>query len=116
MKASMIFGGVTISAEGDVKDVFTELAGAAEVFGNHICGSCGSDHTSPVVRDVDGNTYYEMRCSNCGSTLGFGQRKSDGALYPRRKDKNGNWIDNRGWQKFSRKTAEAAPGNNEAPF
>jgi hypothetical protein len=114
MKASMIYGAVTISAEGDAKDVFTELAAAAEVFGNNVCGSCGSEHTIPVVRDVDGNTYYEMRCMGCGCTLGFGQRKADGALYPRRKDKNGNWMPNRGWADHRKQAASASAG--DSPF
>jgi len=107
MKASMVFGSVTITAEGDVKEIFTELASAAEVFGQSVCGSCGSELTSPVSREVDGNHYYEMRCNSCGCTLGFGQRKADGALYPRRKDKAGNWMPNRGWADH-RKTAAAA--------
>ena len=108
MKASMIFGGMTVTAEGDSKECFTELAAAAEVFGQHVCGACGSEHTIPVVREVDGNTYYEMRCQKCGCTLGFGQRKADGALYPRRKDKAGNWLPNRGWADHRNKAAQPA--------
>lgn len=114
MKASMIFGSVTVTAEGEAKEIFTELASAAEVFGQSVCGACGSELTTPVVREVDGNTYYEMRCNSCGCTLGFGQRKSDGALYPRRKDKAGNWMNNRGWADHRQKaTASTA---NEQPF
>jgi hypothetical protein len=97
MKASMIFGGLTVTAEGDTKEVFVELAAAAEVFGQNVCGSCGSEHTAPVVRDVDGVTYYEMKCHSCGCTLGFGQTKVGGRLFPRRKDKTGDWLPNRGW-------------------
>jgi hypothetical protein len=115
MKAAMIFGGVTVTAEGDAKECFTELASAAEVFGNQACGACGSELIVPSVREVDGNTYYEMRCQSCGSVLGFGQRKIDGRLYPRRKDKDGNWLENRGWQKFSRKNTVAA-SSDDNPF
>lgn len=110
MKASMILGGITISAEGGATKVFTELAAAAEVFGNHVCGSCGSVLVVPVAREVDGNHYYEMRCNSCGCTLGFGQRKADGALYPRRKDKNGNWMPNRGWADHRQKQSAQPAG------
>ena len=110
MKASMILGGITISSEGDAKEVFTELASAAEVFGQHVCGSCGSELVVPVAREVDGNHYYEMRCNSCGCTLGFGQRKADGALYPRRKGKDGNWLPNRGWQDHRQKQATLPTG------
>lgn len=108
MKASMVFGGMTITAEGDAKECFVELASAAEVFGQSVCGSCGSELTAPVVREVDGNTYYEMKCNSCGCTLGFGQTKVGGKLFPRRKDKANNWLPNRGWVDFRNKTAQPA--------
>ena len=112
MKAAMVFGSVTITAEGDAKECFTELASAAEVFGQAACGSCGSELVVPVVREVDGNTYYEMRCQSCGCTLGFGQRKQDGKLYPRRKNKDGEWMPNRGWADHRQKVT----ASNESPF
>lgn len=115
MKASMVFGGIQISADGDAKEVFTELAGAAEVFGNSVCGACGSEHTVPVVRENDGNTYYEMRCQSCNCTLGFGQTKVGGRLFPRRKDKQGNWLPNRGWADH-RKAATPSSDSGDSPF
>jgi hypothetical protein len=96
MKASMSFGQVTIESEGDTKECFTELAKAAEVFGQSKCGACGSEDVTPVVREIDGNTYYEMRCNQCSHCLGFGQRRQDGALFPRRK-KGEEWLSQRGW-------------------
>jgi hypothetical protein len=111
MNASMIFGGVTVSAEGDAKEVFGELAGAAEVFGQNACGACGSELTVPVVREVEGNTYYEMRCQSCGACLAFGQRRQDGKLFPRRK-KDENWLPNRGW--VNHRAAKAT--TDESPF
>lgn len=112
MKASMVFGPVQISVEGDAKSCFSELAAAAEVFGQSSCGACGSEAVVPVVREVDGNTYYEMRCNSCGCTLGFGQRKVGGALFPRRK-KDEQWLPNRGWTDH-RKAAAASSGSE--PF
>lgn len=97
MRAKMLFGSIQVESEGDAKEVFKELASAAEVFGQHTCGKCKSKDVQPVVREIDGNTYYEMRCHSCGHAMGFGQRKIDGALYPRRKDKDGNWLPNGGW-------------------
>lgn len=113
MKATMQFGEIRIEAEGDVKEVFTELSQASEVFSQTECGNCGSHDVVPCVRDHDGNTYYEMQCRKCGCTLGFGQRKADGKLYPRRKGKDGQWLQNNGWQDW--KTARAAASEVE-PF
>jgi len=111
MRAKMRFGEIEIEAEGDTKSVFGELASAAEVFGNSICGQCGSGNVVPVVREVDGNTYYEMRCTSCGCTLGFGQRKVGGALFPRRK-KDENWLPNRGWVNHRKES----PAGASEPF
>lgn len=109
MKVQYKVGNAVVEVDGrDVKDVFGQLSGAVEVFGNSTCGSCGSHEVVPVVRENQGNTYYEMRCTNCGASLGFGQRKADGALYPKRKDKEGGWLDARGWQKFSRQNQTSA--------
>lgn len=109
MKARMSFGQVSIEAEGTAKEVFTELAGAAEVFGHYACGKCGSEHVVPVVRDdKDGNTYYEMKCKDCGHALSFGQRRADGKLFPRRKDKSDQWLPNGGWVDNRPKPAQPA--------
>lgn len=107
MKVQYKVGNSTVEVDGkDVKDVFVQLSGAVEVFGNSACGACGAATVVPNVREVQGNTYFEMRCTNCGSSLSFGQRKADGALYPKRKDKDGQWLDNHGWVKFRKREAE----------
>lgn len=98
MKARQRFGSVEIEVEGDVKEIFTMLSGVSEVFSHSTCKSCGSQEVRPVVREVDGNSYYEMRCCHCPCRLQFGQTKTGGKLFPRRKDKNGNWIANDGWE------------------
>lgn len=100
---------VEIEVEGkDTKDVFAQLAGAAEVFGNGVCGNCESQRTMPVVRENAGNTFYEMRCLDCGAVLGFGQKRDGGALFPKKKDKDGNWLSGNGWVKYRRQEAEFA--------
>lgn len=94
----------------DAKSCFEELSGALEIFTQTRCGACDSESVLPVVRENAGNRFYEMRCIDCGSALAFGQRKQDGQLYPRRKDRDGNWLDNRGWTKWNpNREAEREP-------
>lgn len=95
---------IEVEVEGkDTKDCFSQLAGAVEVFGIGVCGECDSTNTYPVTRENKGNHFYEVRCADCGCSLSFGQRKIDGALYPRRRDADGNAIGSSGWTKWSRK-------------
>lgn len=109
MKVRFKTDAVDIEVDGkDTKDVFVQLAHSVEVFMHTTCGMCDSHSTMPVVRENGGNQYHEMRCMSCGATLAFGQRRSDGALFPKRKDKDGNWLGNSGWVKFRR----AEPAND----
>jgi hypothetical protein len=97
-------GRLAVEVEGnDIKAIFDELAGAQEVFGVSVCGACDSKNLHFQVRQVQGNTYRAVKCSDCGCELNFGTRKADGQIYPRRKDKDGNWLDNNGWTKYSGK-------------
>ena len=91
----------------DTKACFDEIAGAIEVFGSQTCGACDSTNTVPVVRDSKGNKYYEMRCVDCGAALGFGQRKSVGALFPRR-TKDGSYLPGNGWTKWQPTSSDEA--------
>lgn len=110
MKVSYIAGGTRVEVEGkDAKDCFVQIASAMEVFRHSRCGACGSEDVSPQVRERDGNHYYEVKCNSCRAELAFGQRRVDGALYPRRKDKDGNWLANNGWVKWQ-------PKSNDEPF
>jgi hypothetical protein len=49
-----------------------------------------------------------MACKQCGCVLGFGQRRVDGALFPRRK-RDENWLPNRGWIDPRNKSAVEEP-------
>lgn len=112
MKARMNLGSVVIESEGTEKEVFSELARAAEVFGHTLCKACESTNVRPQVREVDGNTYYEMHCNDCHAALSFGQTKQGGKLFPRRK-KDEQWLANGGW--VTRQ--QAAPAHSqESPF
>ena len=90
-----------LEAEGKtVKEVFTNLAQLEDAFSIGQCGLCGSA-VNHVVRTVDKYTYYEARCLNkaCRAKFTFGQSKNtEGALFPQKKDKDGNWKANGGWE------------------
>lgn len=83
------------------KEVFKELALIEEIFAEGTCGQCNKSNIRHLVRNVDDNNYYELRCTDCGSVLAFGQHKKGGTLFPKRKDDNGNYLPNRGWYKWS---------------
>jgi hypothetical protein len=95
---------LNIEVEGeDAKDCFDKIAGAIEVFGNSVCGSCDSSRTVPVVRESKGHTFREMRCLDCGSALAFGQKKADGSLFPKRKGSDDSYLPGNGWTKWAPK-------------
>jgi hypothetical protein len=101
MRLSSKSGSTEITVEGDdVKACFEQMASAQEVFLNSRCGACDSDATRFVVRENQGFVFHEVRCTDCGAALSFGQKKEDGSLFPKRKNKAGDWLDNGGWTKY----------------
>lgn len=91
-----------IRAEFDAQtqtDMWEQLSSFQEVFEETACGKCGSENLRFVVREVDDNKYYELRCleSNCRARLSFGCHKKGGGLFPKRKDENGVWKGDSGW-------------------
>lgn len=96
-----------LSAEFNVdtqKELFAQLSSFQEVFGEKVCGKCGSESLRYVVRENDGNEYHELRCIDCGAKLAFGVNKKGGGLFPRRKDAEGEWLPDKGWTKWNPKT------------
>ena len=83
------------------KEIFKELALIQEIFAEEKCELCGNNLRF-IVRSVEGNDYYELRCSDCGAILSFGQHKKGGTLFPKRKDDEGNYLPNRGWHKWNK--------------
>ncbi len=82
----------------DDKEAFECLARWGETFGQSTCGAC--DGVAIFTHRTPQNYhYYSMRCIACGAELHFGQRQSDGLLFPKRKDKEGAWLPNNGWVK-----------------
>ncbi|KKK51141.1 hypothetical protein LCGC14_3117930, partial [marine sediment metagenome] len=54
-----------------------------------------------VVRENEGNKFYEIRCNDCGARLSFGSHKAKPTLFPKRKNDEG-WMLDRGWQRWSK--------------
>ena len=100
MKVTYNTGKVTIEAEGSTTDIFEQLAAFDSVFGNCVNKANGSENIGFRHREVDGNHYYEMYDKDTFHVLKFGKTKKDGSLFPRRKDADGNWLDDGGWAKY----------------
>jgi|TARA_Y100001951_G_C11252419_1_gene247265 hypothetical protein len=98
-------GKVAAEFESDSqRDLFLQISRFQEVFDEGFCGKCEGANLKYVVRSVEENSYYEIRCQDCGAKLEFGSMKQGGGLFPKRKDKEGNWLPDRGWVKWNSKT------------
>lgn len=90
------------------KDIFEKMAQLQEIL-HHSCAKCKSNKGYTfVVREVDGNKFYELKCRNpsCGATLGFGSHKTGGTLFPQRKDADGERLPDFGWTKWNPDTQQ----------
>jgi len=103
--------GLTVEIEGKTHtDIWEQLAQFQETFGDttavgKINGQIvTSNKVRFVKRTVDDNDYYELRCSDCGAILAFGQHKKGNTLFPKRKDDQGNYLPNKGWHKWQKPT------------
>jgi hypothetical protein len=106
------FGGrVTFEMEADnPKALFKKLALVQEVFGaEDKCGCCGSQDIVYRTRLWDGNDYYELHCRECGAAFAFGQKKDGGGLFPKRRDKEGDTLENGGWKVWHGGETRAEP-------
>ena len=122
MKVTYKTGKFTVEAEGSTTEVFEQLAAFDSVFGNCVNKANGSENIGFRHREVDGNHYYEMYDKDEFHVLKFGKTKKDGSLFPRRKDADGNWLDNGGWNKFDpnapqvKSAPQTAKAEGEMPF
>lgn len=97
-------GRISVELEADTqRELFAQIAKFQEVFEETNCGKCGDDNLKFVVRTVDDNEYFELRCSKCGAKLAFGSMKKGGGLFPKRKDGD-SWLADNGWLKWNSKT------------
>ena len=102
---------IEFEAEGQ-KGLFEQMAKLQEVL-KQSCQKCKkNDGVTFMVRQVDGNKFYELRCQskNCGATLGFGSHKVGGTLFPQRKDAEGEWLSDGGWSKWNPETKKKEQG------
>lgn len=107
MKIVKHIGNYTFEFEGkNIKDIWKSLSDISEVFSDQECGACKSTNISPVHRIVEDNDFYEMRCNECYAKLSYGQHKKGETLFPHRKDKEGNYKKNGGWEKYVRNNTE----------
>ncbi len=90
--------GVEVRLDGEtVRDVYQKLANVEEIFQETTCGKCMNEDVTHIVRTVDDNNFYELRCNACRATLSFGCHKSGGTLFPKRKDADGKYLPDKGW-------------------
>lgn len=119
--------GLTIEVEGETqKDLFRELAGATEVFGEPSCGLCGGTYLVPVWRNVTQKNktfeYPEWRCVGCQAKLSMGCTMEGGRLFPHRKldadgkpdRENGTWGKHAGWTHYRGEKLPTAPDPSKA--
>jgi hypothetical protein len=94
---------LSVDIETDsAKDAFKKLAEFQEVFDESQCGLCKNNDLQFIVRTVDGNDYYELKCKACFAKLAYGQHKSGGSLFPKRKLADGSFDrEHKGWHKWT---------------
>jgi hypothetical protein len=105
MKVTKHSENMSIEASGDqVKEVFRELAILEEVFGHNQCRKCNGTSLRFVVRNVDENDFYELRCNNnnCRAVLRFGANKKGGGLFPKIKGDDDKYLPDGGWLKWNK--------------
>ena len=119
---------LSIEIEGETqKDLFRELAGVAEVFGEHQCGLCGAAHIVPAFRTVTqakkSFEYPEWHCLSCGARLALGSMMEGGRLFPHRKldsagkpdREHGTAGKHHGWTLFKGEPKESATPEPRSP-
>ena len=95
-------GSLSVEVEGtSQKAIFKGIAKLQEIFDPEACGDCGDNETRFRVRTVESNDYYEKVCNKCRAVLKFGQTKEGNNLFPKRKNADGEWEDNRGWVRWT---------------
>lgn len=91
----------TVELEGDTpKALFAKLSEFVETFQPGVCGNCTCPEIFPVTRTIDGNQFFSFQCSKCHYSLNYGQNKSGGKLFQKKKDANGQYTKTNGWTLF----------------
>ena len=100
IKMRIPVAGTTFETEADtIKELFRIKAEIQQVFlAGSVCGKCNGVDIHCQVRGTEKGDYYEFICQTCGHTLGMGQTQAGGSLFPKRKDKDGNFLEHNGWR------------------
>lgn len=123
---------VTVNAD-DFRGLFKQIADFQEVFEQRNININGElvdskDVRFQVRKNAEDDEFYEMVYAGTvpalrGYKLEFGCHKKGGGLFPKKKDKEGNWVENNGWTKWqgNKETASEAPAktgskSGKAPF
>lgn len=93
-------------------ELFAFLSDMQDLFSSAVCRRNGEESESVRIRvrtDDEENKYYEMYCYqgplDCiGAVKRFGCNKKGGGLFPKNKDKDGNYLPNNGWVKWNKVT------------
>ena len=105
---------VSIEVESEnIVDLVSQMTDVRESIGPEPCGKCKKNNTMPQTRTIGDDTFYEIKCADCGAVLQLGMSKGDGKLYKKRmktdgkgkavKDDNGKavYLSNNGWLKWN---------------
>lgn len=99
-----------VDASG-VKEAIKALGEYQEVFSERTCGCCGSEEIAYEHRQHDGNDYYSLKCRACGAQLDFGQHKTGGTLFAKRKLSSGEYDkEHGGWYSWQSRSGEHGQG------
>lgn len=100
------------------QDIFNELAAIQEIFDTEpSCGVCNGDKIRYQHRIVQKYHFHELVCRNpeCRARFSFGHINDDkGELFPKRRDKDGNWLPNRGWEKYAPPSGGNSTGDRQS--
>ena len=103
-------GRLTAEFEGDTQtDIWKQISSFQEVFESALTcrknGEESSDIHFVVRTDSEDNEYFEAKVVSgplTGTKKAYGQTKKGGFLFPRNKDKDGNWLSDGGWLKWNK--------------
>jgi hypothetical protein len=113
-------GRIQVKIEGKtLKDCFEQLGQFCEIFEQTaVRGTKRSDRVVPRVREVNGDSYFELVCIDedrelRGLTLSIGQNKKGDGIFPKKsttEEVNGKevkkWLPNEGWGRYDSKNQE----------
>jgi hypothetical protein len=95
-------GHLILKVQGETpKDLFRQLSMVQDIFeAGDSCGCCNSKNIRFRVRTHEGMDFYELLCQDCAAQFSFGQHKTGGTLFPKRRNDAGEELPNRGWHRY----------------